>query len=355
MKNESDYAMHTRSFYDAKTILLAAAFLLALLLIIVLYKQSTSVKADDVSISPLSSQSTMAPCVAVDEPFRTTYSQVLVDMQTAPAVIVSSVDSAPVTSQPHISLAPLCFSGEPGYAYNDDRLAIHIQKKQEINTVYFVCDIQTTDPSALRTALSGGIVNGDNEHTSDIAVRSGAVLAINGDCYSFHSNGTIIRNGKIIRSNKTTRHLLAINEDGDFSIFTDRNQQDAKLLGDTLLRQKVTQAWEFGPELIRDGQAISLNKSNFDLLSTRDGVLEPRTAIGQIGPLHYVIIVVDGRIDGYSDGASLSTLQRLFREAGAQTAFNLDGGGSTTLYFNGTVINRPSGGHERSVSDIIYF
>ena len=48
-------------------------------------------------------------------------------------------------------------------------------------------------------------------------------------------------------------------------------------------------------------------------------------------------------------------LQQLFLDEGAQFAFNLDGGGSTTLYFLGEVINMPSSGKQRSVSDVIMF
>ncbi len=68
-----------------------------------------------------------------------------------------------------------------------------------------------------------------------------------------------------------------------------------------------------------------------------------------------MIIVVDGRRDGYSTGASIPQVQQLFIDEGVDFAFNLDGGGSTTLYFLGEVINMPSGGKERSVSDVIMF
>lgn len=93
----------------------------------------------------------------------------------------------------------------------------------------------------------------------------------------------------------------------------------------------------------------------FDLISTRSSRREPRTAIGQLGPLHYCVIVVDGRQPGYSEGISLQDLRQMFVELGAQTAFNLDGGGSTELWFMGEILNQPSGGHERSVSDAICF
>ena len=67
------------------------------------------------------------------------------------------------------------------------------------------------------------------------------------------------------------------------------------------------------------------------------------------------MIVVDGRMPGYSGGISLQNLQQLFLRCGAQMAFNLDGGGSTEMWFRGEIINQPSGGRERKVSDIICF
>ena len=68
-----------------------------------------------------------------------------------------------------------------------------------------------------------------------------------------------------------------------------------------------------------------------------------------------MIIVADGRQDGYSKGMTLQELQQLFVDYGAVTAMNLDGGGSSELWLNGEILNKPSGGKERSMSDIIWF
>lgn len=74
-----------------------------------------------------------------------------------------------------------------------------------------------------------------------------------------------------------------------------------------------------------------------------------------IAPLHYVVVVLDGRQPGYSNGVSLQSLQQLFMQLGAQTAINLDGGGSAELWFQGEILNQPAGGHERKLSDCIWF
>ena len=67
-----------------------------------------------------------------------------------------------------------------------------------------------------------------------------------------------------------------------------------------------------------------------------------------------MIVVVEGRMEG-ADGMTLNELQQIFLNINRKTAYNLDGGGSTSLYFQGKLINTPSDGSERSVVDMIYF
>lgn len=154
------------------------------------------------------------------------------------------------------------------------------------------------------------------------------------------------------RQNITKHHLLIVDQNGDLSALTDRTGKQG-LVANKLEQANTWQTFEFGPVLVQSGEAVTLPNSFY--VNCHDGYYEPRTAIGQLGPLHYIVIVVDGRREGYSTGASIPQLQQLFLDEGAEFAFNLDGGGSTTLYFRGEVINMPSGGKERSVSDIIMF
>ena len=68
-----------------------------------------------------------------------------------------------------------------------------------------------------------------------------------------------------------------------------------------------------------------------------------------------VFLVADGRRDGWSEkGMTLQEMQQVFVEEGALVAYNLDGGGSATLVFEGTRLNQASGARERPVSDIVY-
>ena len=244
---------------------------------------------------------------------------------------------------------------EPGeLSYKTDKMSVSIEQKQKDGMTYFVADILLTDVSQLRTAFAGdSFTSGIYEATSDIAGRYAPVLAINADFCRYHRNGVIIRNGEVLRrQNITKHHLMIVDENGDFSVLTDRSGKQGLVASD-LQSKNTWQTFEFGPVLVQDGKASTLPNSFY--INCHDGYYEPRTAIGQLGPLHYIVIVIDGRRDGYSTGASIPQLQQLFLDEGAQFAFNLDGGGSTTLYFLGEVVNMPSGGKERSVSDVIMF
>ncbi|NLD51474.1 MAG: phosphodiester glycosidase family protein [Clostridiales bacterium] len=247
-----------------------------------------------------------------------------------------------------------CVPAPYDHAYQSDTLSVAIKRYERDGIVYWVADVQVKDAKQLKAGLSSDKPNGREEQMEAIASRNGAVIAINGDYYGAHKYGTIIRNGQLIRSTRTTRNMLIVDQFGDMSVRVDRDQDKVPQLGNDLAAQGVWQTFEFGPELVRDGQAVTFSPK-FDVISTRDTRREPRTALGQIGPLHYIIVVADGRQDGYSKGMTLPELQQVFIEHGAVTAMNLDGGGSTELWFQGNVISHPFGGGKRTISDIVFF
>ena len=119
-----------------------------------------------------------------------------------------------------------------------------------------------------------------------------------------------------------------------------------------LLEKGAVQVFFFGPGLVENGEVSVTADEEVDKAKTSN----PRTAIGVIDELHYVLVVSDGRTDE-SAGLSLSQLAEFMQGLGVTTAYNLDGGGSSTMVFNGTVINNPTTDgntiKERSVSDIV--
>ena len=271
----------------------------------------------------------------------------------ASAAPLPAATAAP-TSAPQQQGGALRHYADGELSYHTDRLDVEIVQRKKDGMTYFVCDIRLSDPTQLRTAFAGDdFKSGIYEATSDIAARYSPVLAINGDFCRYHRKGVIIRNGELLRKqNITNHHLMVVSKTGELSALTDRSGKQG-LVADGLVREGAWQTFEFGPVLVANGQPATL--PNRFTINTHEGYYEPRTAIGQISPLHYLVIVVDGRREGYSTGASLPQLQQLFLDEGVQFAFNLDGGGSTSLVFLGQVVNMPSGGKERSISDIVMF
>jgi len=95
----------------------------------------------------------------------------------------------------------------------------------------------------------------------------------------------------------------------------------------------VTDAVSFGPALVVDGSGT---------IKSGDGGwgIAPRTAIGQRTDGAIILLAIDGRTTK-SLGASLKDVQNIMLQYGAYNASNLDGGSSTTMYNNGSVINNP--------------
>ena len=243
-----------------------------------------------------------------------------------------------------------CIDGPYIGSYQDAERSIVIQQMSVDQSTIYAVDVQLKDASGFHA----GIAQGDFEPLSTMAARENAVLAINADDFRAHKYGVIIRNGECLRVHDTTRHMVAILPDGSFETVSDRKAEQPDALSQRLLDEGVLHSFEFGPVLVQDGEAVSF-PSAFDVISTRSTRREPRTAIGMISPLHYVILIVDGRQPGYSEGISLQSLQQIFVSLGAETAINLDGGGSTELWFQGQILNQPAGGTERKLSDCIWF
>jgi hypothetical protein len=103
-----------------------------------------------------------------------------------------------------------------------------------------------------------------------------------------------------------------------------------------------------GPLLVADGQ-IAVSTA----CSTSFCRANPRTGIGVTADGRILLVVVDGRQPKWSVGPTIFGFARIMLAQGAVWAMNLDGGGSTTMVVNNEVVNRPSDGFERSVSNAV--
>lgn len=233
-------------------------------------------------------------------------------------------------------------------SYKDKHIKINIETIREYDSDIYIADIQLTNAAYLKTALAGNTYGRNiKETTSEMANQNKAIFAINGDFYGFRDYGYVIRNGVLYRDTAGNGIALVIDKTGAFSSI-----QENKVSLKSLDIASIWQILSFGPSLIEKGQIVVDGKSEVE----RSMKSNPRTAIGEISPLHYLVIVSDGRTSK-SAGLSLLDLSELFKKKGCTEAYNLDGGGSSTMYFNGKVINNPTDGRfngERKVSDIVY-
>jgi len=106
--------------------------------------------------------------------------------------------------------------------------------------------------------------------------------------------------------------------------------------------------------LRRNGVALTDWSAENLIPATFTHIRHPRTLIGVDGRGFIWLVAVDGRQSDYSVGMTFADLQRLCDRIGLRDALNLDGGGSTTMWVNGQVVNRPSDANgPRAVSDAI--
>lgn len=235
-------------------------------------------------------------------------------------------------------------------SYKDNNISITITEHRSNNTSVYVADVIISSPEYLKTAFAQDSFGKNvTQKTSDIAVSNGAILAINGDYYGVQEKGYVLRNGTLYRKTAVKDNEdLVIYKNGSFSIINENEISAEELLADNAMH-----VLSFGPALVTDGTvSVSVGEEVGKAMTSN-----PRTAIGIIDDLHYIFVVSDGRTSE-SEGLTLYQLAEFMQSMGAVTAYNLDGGGSSTMYFNGRVINNPTTNGksiaERSVSDIVY-
>jgi exopolysaccharide biosynthesis protein len=242
-------------------------------------------------------------------------------------------------------------------SYTSDSSGINISTATtgsgDSTVTYYVADVVLDDATSLQSAFANNSF-GENitETTSAIAEAHNAVFAINGDYYGFRDTGIVIRDGLVFRD-EGARQGLAFYRDGTVQVYDETATTAEQLIADG-----VWNTLSFGPSLLDNGEVaeriedveVDTNFGNHSIQGE-----QPRTAVGIIDENHLVFVVVDGRSPGYSAGVTMTGLARIMQGLGATTAYNIDGGGSSTMYFNGSLVNNPLGENkERGTSDILY-
>ena len=233
--------------------------------------------------------------------------------------------------------------------YSDSKSKITVTQYRAYDSNIYVADVEVTDGTSILSAFANNTYGRNiTDTTSDMAEENNAVLAINGDYYGARQSGYVIRNGVVYRSQGSNGEDMVISKDGSLSFISESDTTT-----DSLIQKQTWQVLSFGPVLVENGQvAVSENDEVGMAMASN-----PRTAIGTVAKNHYLFVVSDGRTSE-SAGLSLYELANFMKSLGATNVYNLDGGGSSTMVFQGEVVNKPTTNgnkiSERAVSDILY-
>ncbi|SCW85194.1 Exopolysaccharide biosynthesis protein [Paenibacillus tianmuensis] len=192
------------------------------------------------------------------------------------------------------------------------------------------------DPKTLRIAVPS--TRGKGEKVSSMVKRLGAIAGVNAGGFvdpewkgnGFQPTGLVMSGGKIFYNDggmNTRNHIVAIDKEGKLIA--------GKYTPNELIKMGVQEAVTFAPKFIVNGVGMIKNQA--------DGWgIAPRTSMAQKADGTIMFAIIDGRQPGYSIGATLYDIQKIFLEHGAVTAANLDGGSSTILVKDNQILNKPS-------------
>lgn len=234
--------------------------------------------------------------------------------------------------------------------YEDETLSVTMERVWVGDAQFNVARVKIADPSQLRIGLAAPFGTKKTNRVSTIARDNNAVVAIGGDYFANEEGGYVVRMGEAYRKKPLkSRDMLVTDSKGNFHIL--KNSDATQLQALMEAEDPIVNVFNFGPALVIDGVLQEMPETYKYNINGK----EPRCAIGQLGELEYLLVVVDGRGAADSEGCGVATLAQFMYDQGCTQAYNLDGGNSALMYFNGENYSRKSFEAERSVSDIIYF
>jgi len=255
--------------------------------------------------------------------------------------------------------------------YQDSTIRITIESGRfEDRCDYWTADITIKDPSQIRTSAAKGDFRSKGTRDGlELCKILNAVLGLNGDFVNGTEKldfGYVVRQGVLFRNNLDTAgrwnsHLmdvLAIDEDGDFHII--RRAKAGDITDMKVEGKRIMNSFCFGPALVIDGKMVEDFDGADTWMNMGREYERQRIAFCQVEPLHYKVVCCSGPYTNTSTlmkstGLTLTDFTRLVAEQDVKTAYNLDGGDSSLLYFHGKRINEKPNQSIRKLQDVIYF
>lgn len=268
------------------------------------------------------------------------YTPVTLTAQVAPIPYPKDTPYAPhmdayVTFDSSMPYAPQDPKFYPAYTgYQDESLSVRVEYTRAYDTTIQLVWVQIAHPSQLRAALCRPHPSKSAARASAIAKRVNAVLAINGDYFTYRKEGYITRN----------------DENADLHIIPSYSEEE---INDFLTGSghQIIHSYTFGPGLVID----HVRQTEYPLDSYAAEMDTQRLVLCQMDSLSYLIIATEGPENKGSTGLTMAEISQFCLDMGARQAYNLDGGSSASVILGNQKINFLSTGKVRSVGDIPYF
>ncbi len=241
--------------------------------------------------------------------------------------------------------------GAPYEKITSDRITIELYKVNPGVYRGYAMKVKLHDPKAMKMSLGSDVIGG-SETTAQAVHRNGAIAGINAGGFADGKGkryplSTTIMNGQYLTGFESSfKDLFFVGLDNSGKLIGGKfhNKVDLDHLNPSF-------GATFVPVLLHNGQKVPI-PAQWQTTPTR----APRTVIGNYKDDQLLIIVIDGYNESGSSGATLQELQGKLLQLGVRDAYNLDGGGSSSLIFNGRVVNKPSDGSLRPVpTNFLFF
>lgn len=272
---------------------------------------------------------------------------------TDPAVIRSVIDDAAdllggqeMAWSPDIRL----YDDEQFHYYLDDTILAIAWKEEIDGMICSFSEVKIADGSQLRRKIAGDSYGSSIRIlASDMAKQVNAVAAINGDFYTYRDFGITVYQRKLYRFENRVAETCFFTASGDM-LFTMRNEfETPEQVQQFIDDNDVVFSIAFGPVLVDNGEQRIVEGYALGEVFQRYS----RAAIGMTDELHYLLMTIN-----FEDNHHVATINeegKVMFDKGCVKAYALDGGQTSTMVFNGSLINRVDWDDERTMSDIIYF
>ena len=356
------------------------SLLLVLLCVVCLAAcKSGDAAATTPTAAPIVVEATLA-ATAVPETSAPEQQQIIINLATsaatsAPLTPVPTAEPTPdptpeptpeptATPQPKLGVldgkfADKFVTGEPvltSNSYQTDRLAIFIERVvDESRTitnhtfVYYMADVYFQNMEDFRSGAAKSWQHlWDNAMLVDCARKNDAIFAVSGDFTLTRKKGLVIRNGELLQSqHDDKRDVGVIYTDGHMETYLAKETPVEEILNDPT----VWQILGFGPELL-DGNGQPKTVFNDP---NKVGRANIRNAVGYFEPGHFCFVYVQPYKERKDHTClDMESLSRLMYSLGCVRAYNLDGGGTAGMYFNGKLVSDKGLGQTRKIHDFYY-